>query len=123
MRRPSRLAVGLAAAYLIPAALLDVAVVRTLGQSYGYFDAIALAAVSAPVGAVAVGVGERFLPMAPDAAAAWFGLLVAAQAGNVALAWLAARGVKRVVRAVGRALWGGDPPAAGQADRMGGVRQ
>ena len=105
MRRPSRLLLALAGAYLLPAVVLDALVVRDLGNSYGFFDTIALAAVSAPVGLVTVALLEGTVPL--DRRAVWFAVLVASQCGNVLLARGLFRALRAAVRAVARQARGG----------------
>ncbi len=105
MRRPSRLLLALAGAYLLPAVVLDARVVRELGNSYGYFDTYAMAVVSAPVGLVTIGLLAGTVPL--DWRAAWLAVLVASQCGNVLLARGLFRALRAAVRAVARLARGG----------------
>jgi hypothetical protein len=110
----------LAGAYLLSAAVLDLLIVRDMGNSYGYFDKIAMAAVSAPVGLVTVGLLENNIPLTNRLP--WFAVLVASQCGNVLLAWGAVRGLRLAVRAVTCLVWGGNPPGPEDEEQMRRVR-
>lgn len=100
MRRPSWLFLILAGAYLLPAIVLDVLVVRDMGNSYGFFDTIAMAVVSAPIGILTVGLLEGTLPL--NRPAAWFAVLVLSQCGNVLLAWGLVCGLRAAIRTARR---------------------
>jgi len=115
MRRLSWLFLILAGAYLVPAIVLDFFIVRDMGTSYEFFDTIAMAIVSAPVGLVTVGLLENTIPL--DRKTVWFAVLVASQCGNVLIAWGLIRGLRLAVRSARRLVRGGNPPVT-EIERM-----